>query len=273
MDNAGYTYYGEGSFFHAHADKIMGTRFDMICSGLSDTDSHLLWDEVVSLLKNGDEIFDKFCPESELSEVNESLRTKGYAELGPELCSEVNRCFDYYDSTFGLFDISRGHFSALSLDGSTLKVKGEEVDLDFGGYAKGWALKKVVEIIRDRGAKSAFVDFGGSSIYAYGDHPSGEGWLVDLPSPFDGHVVTMYSLRDEALSTSGNTPWYTGHIVNPISGQRETSRTLATVRCPDPLLAEVLSTVYMICDSSQRTEIEDRFPDVKFEKFNLDILD
>ncbi len=272
MENVGYTYYEEEKFFHAYADNIMGTRFDMLSSGLDDDVSRLLWEEVTILLKNGDEIFNRFSPESELSKVNESLRVYGSVELGPVLYEQVSNCFDYYERTLGLFDITRGYFRCLSLKGMTLSIVADsykEINLDFGGYAKGWALKRIEGIIKKYGASSAFVDFGGSSIYAFGNHPSGNGWQVDLPSPFDGHIVASYLLSNESLSTSGNTPWYSGHIINPISGQKECSRSLATVRCKDPLQAEILSTAYMVCDTSRRERLESNFPEVKFEKFNL----
>lgn len=271
MEKIGYTYYGEGCFFHSHADKIMGTRYDMIVCGLDDSASRALWQKVVDLLKGGDVVFDRFSSESEVYKVNRDLSESGSSFLSPVLGSQIKKCLDYCKRTLGLFDITRGHIGSLRLSEDLLSLETDEkgVNLDFGGYAKGWALKEIVGMLKESGVESAFVDFGGSSIYAMGSHPSGDGWLVDLPSPFDAHTVTSYALCNEALSTSGNTPWYTGHIVNPYSGEKETSRSLSTVRCADPLEAEVLSTVYMICDRDQRTEIENNFPEVKFEKFNL----
>ncbi len=271
MEKIGYTYYEEEKFFHSHADKIMGTRYDMIVSGLDDAASRTLWERVVNLLKGGDAVFDRFSSESEVFKVNRNLSEGGSSYLSPILGGQIRKCLEYSRRTLGLFDITRGHIDSIHLseDLLSLETGDNAVNLDFGGYAKGWALKEIVEILKEEAVESAFVDFGGSSIYAMGSHPSGDGWLVDLPSPFDAHTVTSYALHDEALSTSGNTPWYTGHIVNPYSGEKETSRALSTVRCSDPLDAEVLSTVYMICDQEQRTEIENNFPEVKFEKFNL----
>ena len=271
MENVRYTYYGEEKFFHSHADRIMGTRYDMIVSGLDDSASRTLWESIADLLRKGDAVFDRFSSESEVFKVNRSLSESGSSLLSPILGAQIKKCLDYSRRTSGLFDITRGHIDGIHLseDLSSIETEDNAVNLDFGGYAKGWALKGIVEILKAEGVESAFVDFGGSSIYAMGSHPSGNGWLVDLPSPFDAHTVASYALHDEALSTSGNTPWYTGHIVNPYSGEKEMSRALSTVRCSDPLDAEVLSTVYMICDQEQRTEIENNFPDAKFEKFNL----
>lgn len=77
MEKIGYTYYGEEKFFHSHADKIMGTRYDMIVSGLDDTASRTLWERVVELLKGGDAVFDRFSSESEVFKVNRNLSESG----------------------------------------------------------------------------------------------------------------------------------------------------------------------------------------------------
>lgn len=269
MQDARYTYYGDGAFFHARADRIMGTRYDMIAAGLDDGAARNLWEKVKTFLTEGDGIFNRFSPDSEVSGVNRLLSEGRKAPLGETLREETARCLDYQRRTGGLFNITRDAASGIWLEDGQLCSNDASANLDFGGYAKGWALKGILGLLEDFGVHSAFIDFGGSSIYAMGNQPSGEGWLVDLPSPFDGHTVTSYALRNEALSTSGNTPWYSGHIMNPFSGEREVSKALTTVRCADPLDAEVLSTVYMICDQSQRREIERNFPEVKFEKFNL----
>ncbi len=269
MQDARYTYYGDGAFFYARADRIMGTRYDMIAAGLDDGDARALWEKVKTFLTEGDRIFNRFSPDSEVSEVNRLLSEGQKAPLSEVLREEIGRCLEYQRRTGGLFNITRDASSEIWLEDGQLCSNDSSANLDFGGYAKGWALKGVLELLEESGVHSAFIDFGGSSIYAMGDQPSGEGWLVDLPSPFDGHTVTSYALRDEALSTSGNTPWYSGHIMNPLSGESDVSKALTTVRCADPLDAEVLSTVYMICDQRQRQEIEMNFPEVKFEKFNL----
>ena len=269
MQNAEYTYYADGAFFHARADGTMGTRFDMIVAGLEDKASRALWTEVGTLLTEGDRVFNRFSPGSEVSGVNLSLAGEHKAVLGTVLEEEIARCLDYRLRTGGLFDITRNSGAEIRLENGVLYAEDPTVNLDFGGYAKGWALKGIRKMLDRYGVRSAFVDFGGSSILAKGEHPAGNSWEVDLPSPYDGHVVARYSLHDEALSTSGNTPWYSGHILNPLSGEREVSRAVATARCADPLDAEVLSTVYMICDTCQRKMIEESFPDVEFAKYDL----
>ena len=64
---------------------------------------------------------------------------------------------------------------------------------------------------------------------------------IDLSKETTDDELEEFELRNETLSTSGNTPEYTGHIINPFTGKADESRRLSCVRMPDPLDAEVLS--------------------------------
>ncbi|MDE5622007.1 MAG: FAD:protein FMN transferase, partial [Alistipes sp.] len=100
-------------------------------------------------------------------------------------------------------------------------------------------------------------------------HPWGACWRVSLTNPWTGASLRDFELRDRALSTSGNTPAYTGHIVDPTSGRRIDGRRMATVVAEDALDAEVLSTVLMIADAERRERILARFPQASGEIYEL----
>lgn len=76
-----------------------------------------------------------------------------------------------------------------------------------------------------------------------------------------------YRLCNEALSVSGNSPGYCGHILNPISGEACCDRRLVVARCPDPLDAEVISTAIMVGDASEVKIIEANFPGIDLKMF------
>jgi thiamine biosynthesis lipoprotein len=77
------------------------------------------------------------------------------------------------------------------------------------------------------------------------------------------------TLRDKALSTSGNSPGYTGHVVNPKTGMAVEDKILTAVVCDDPLEAEVLSTTLMMADGGQRKKLRGRFPECEFGIYEL----
>ena len=131
----------------------------------------------------------------------------------------------------------------------------EETSLDFGGFAKGYALKKIGVLLREAGVGSAFVDFGNSSILGIGRHPYGPCWRVSLPDPATGNALAEFDLVDRALSVSGNTAAHTEHIVNPRTGLRDASRQIVAVVADDPLDAEVVSTAWMIAGEFDKLEV------------------
>ena len=124
-------------------------------------------------------------------------------------------------------------------------------------------------MLKRQGIKSAIVDFGHSTIMTIGCRPDGEEWMIGLPSPYDGREVARFALHDQTLSTSGNTPSYAGHIVNPQSGEQICDRALSCVVAKNPLDAEVLSTAQMIDTEEQMERIVKNFDVVMTKKYEL----
>ncbi len=246
MESPEFTYYSEKSFFHGFVKRVMGTRFDILVLGLNESKSKFLWNDVCALLSHAEKVFDRFDDSSEVSNYNLSLKDKKDIFLSKDLSEALDIAEKYNTLTDGNFDI---------------RCSGEGVD--FGGFAKGWALKQIKSMLDD--VESAFVDLGSSSILAKGHHPALDCWKVDLQSPFDGKVITSFNLKDTSLSTSGNTPSYSGHILNPMTGESVKDNMLCTVLCPDPLDAEVLSTALMVGEG----EWKNNFKDAEFKRYYL----
>jgi len=93
--------------------------------------------------------------------------------------------------------------SDLSVQGDAVTSKNPAVQLDFGGYAKGYALDRAADLLRENGIKDALVNIGGN-IMALGDH-AGRPWHVGLESPRGKGVLATIDLADgEAIGTSGD---------------------------------------------------------------------
>lgn len=267
MDN-GSEYLQELGLFRGYIPRVMGTRMDFITLGAAEEVAAPLWEEVCGMTVRLDSVFNRFSPESEVWAFN------NYGKGIPFECSDefrrlLDRAVSFWYDTEGLFDITKGKMLELQVDGNILMKSGDEVGLDFGGIAKGYVLARIMRMLQSAGVGSAFVNFGNSSILALGHHPYGDCWKVGLPSPFGGDQLREYNLRDVSLSTSGNTPGYSGHIVHPGSGKPVTDRRVAAVRGADPLVAEILSTVMMIADEGQRKRILRRYPDVEAEIIDI----
>jgi thiamine biosynthesis lipoprotein len=112
----------------------------------------------------------------------------------------------------------------LSLQGDAVTSANPAVQLDFGGYAKGYALDRAAELLRADGITNALINVGGN-IMALGDH-AGRPWHIGLDSPRGKGFVATLDLKDgEAIGTSGDYRRYYeidgkryAHIIDPRTG-------------------------------------------------------
>ena len=88
-------------------------------------------------------------------------------------------------------------------------------------------------------------------------------------NPYNQSILKEFNLKDCALSTSGNTLQYNRHIINPLTGIYNGERKASTILSPDPLEAEILSTVWMIADHRQREYIAKNFKDIQATLYDL----
>lgn len=100
----------------------------------------------------------------------------------------------------------------------------EAVQLDLGGYAKGYALDRAAEILRHRGIHNALINIGGN-ILALGQ-PGKRAWRVGIQHPRKSGALATLELHDgEAVGTSGDYQRYfmlNGkrycHLIDPRDG-------------------------------------------------------
>ena len=237
-----FEYIADGQIFHGYLPRVMGTRLEVLTIGESEEKMAGLWENLSSKALSLDAMLNRFDPASEVSILNHSDNPLEL-EMSEDLSEMVRLADEYYDRTNGLFDIVDG-----------------EGKLDFGGFAKGYFLKKCEEMLRSKGITCAFVDFGSSSILGIGKHPYGDSWKVGVVDPYTRLQVREISLNDNSMSTSGNAPTYSGHIRDPRTGAVCQGKKLVTVISENPLDAEVLSTVLMIAGDDEREQILNNFP-------------
>lgn len=259
--DTGGTYYESSKMFHGSLKNIMGTRFDILIIDQNRLESQEIWNDIVFELRRLDRIFNRFDSISETSKINREAILEP-VHVSPEMWSILRSCQIYYTRTLGLFDVTLKDFSKVLLDEKKHSVTflKKDISLDFGGYAKGYALVKIKDLIHQAGVQHCFVDFGNSSILGIGHHPYGDSWRVSIKNPYNhDEVLDEISLKDLALSVSGNTPSYTGHIVRPTSGESMKGRKVVSITSEDPLDAEVLSTVFMIANDAEKERITEDF--------------
>lgn len=93
--------------------------------------------------------------------------------------------------------------SDLAIADNRVTSANRSVQLDLGGYAKGYALDRAAAILRQMGANNALINIGGN-VMALGDK-GGTPWRVGIQHPRAAVPLATLDLRDgEAVGTSGD---------------------------------------------------------------------
>ena len=255
--------------FHGFIPHIMGTRFDILIIHSDFTLLNRIWAVIINEIEHLDKILNRFDPKSEVSRLN-SLKSQSPIPISTELEEILQLCQYYYERTFHLFDITMKDFSKIQIhDHQRISFMSPDISLDFGGFAKGYALKKIKRLIEQKDVNHAFVNFGNSSILGMGHHPYGDSWKVSFLNPYNQSLLNEFNLQNTALSTSGNTLQYTGHIMNPLTGLFNEQRKASSIISTDPLEAEILSTVWMIANKEQQQLLTENFKNIQATLYDL----
>ncbi len=122
-----------------------------------------------------------------------------------------------------LVDLAPG-MDDLEVSNGQVRSHNPAVALDFGGFAKGYALDIAIDLLHKQGVESAIVNAGGD-LCVSGDH-GGRPWRVGVRHPQGvGILAAVDALDGECLLTSGNYERYRKHdgvryphIIDPRDG-------------------------------------------------------
>lgn len=134
---------------------------------------------------------------------------------------------------------------------STVYLPDEEMSLDVGAVAKGYATKKVAETLKEAGVTSALLSLGGN-VETIGTKADGKPWRVGIQNP-DTSAAKSYlhavKLSDSCLVTSGTYQRYYEvdgvryhHIIHPDTLMPENTYDSVTILCRNSARADALST-------------------------------
>ena len=109
----------------------------------------------------------------------------------------------------------------------TIRFDVAGVELDLGGIAKGYAVDRVIDLLRKQHIAAALVSAGGSTVYGMGTPPGEDAWMVNVQDPLaPTRVAFTAALRDRALSVAGTSEKFFergrtryAHIMDPQTGR------------------------------------------------------
>lgn len=124
--------------------------------------------------------------------------------------------------------------------------------VDLSGIAKGYAIDRAAEAMRQAGVAGGLVDVGGD-LACFGRRADGEFWPVDVRNPFKPGRLAQIRIREGAVATSGNYARYVkiagkryGHIVDPRTGRPTEAVQSVTVVAPTAVTADIWATALSV---------------------------
>jgi thiamine biosynthesis lipoprotein len=238
-----------------------------------------------------------FRKDSFLSHVNRNAAA-GPVPVDPDLFELLEVCRDVHAASSGAFDVSVGFlmrqwgfhggdedssakdlhskfsilgpvaaqgavgFERVVLDGAKRTVRFERpMRLDLGGVAKGFALDRAAEMLREAGIESALLHGGTSTVVALGGPAPGESWKIGVRNPRGG-LIAAADLRGGALAVSAphgrmieRNGRMRGHLIDPATGEPAEGAALVAVVAESATLADAWSTALLVAGP-------DRFDDL-----------
>jgi thiamine biosynthesis lipoprotein len=262
----------------------MGATFTVAVYGADRAPMEAAIDATLAEAQRLDALLSNYRPESEWSMVNRTAASHPVKVSG-ELFQLLGVCLEYSGVSEGSFDItvgplmkiwgfykSSGRLAPQSEVDTALKTVGFRhvhldvaartvsfdapgVEIDPGGIGKGYAVDRMVEILKQKGVTRAFVAGSDSSVYGLGA-PPGEprGWQVSIRDPKNSRrSVAQVYLKDASLSTSGSYEKFFqaggrtySHIMDPRTGYPAQGTVSVSVVAPRTIDSEAWAKPYFI---------------------------
>jgi thiamine biosynthesis lipoprotein len=262
----------------------MGATYTVALYGEDRVAMEAAVDAALNEAQRLDRLLSNYRPESEWSVVNRTAAGRP-VKVSPELFRLLSECVDYSRESEGAFDItvgplmkiwgfykSSGHLAPKSevraaltkigyrhihLDAAAQTVWFDRagVEMDPGGIGKGYAVDRMVEVLKAKGCERALVAGSNSSIYGLGAPPEEpQGWEVNIRDPKNPRrgVAKVY-LKDMSLSTSGSYEKFFeadgrtySHIMDPRTGYPAQGTVSVSVVAPRTIDSEVWAKPYFV---------------------------
>ena len=272
------------------SDYLLGTLVSVKIYDFGETDKSVI-DDCFSIIKKYEQIFSYNDPNSELSALNKAA-FNNHVKVSDELFDIVFKSLSYCKKTNGAFDIGLGklieiwdkatiletppdfkdisdfigfkafeHIVISEID-KTVMYTDERVSIHLGACAKGYLEDIALLFLKEKGVKSAILDFGGS-ITALGDK-TGEPFHIGISDPVnDNELVGEIMISDKSVVTSGDYRRYFmyeeikyHHILDSNTAYPASSDINGvSVICDSAFIGDCLSTASYVLGSEKGIEL------------------
>ena len=267
----------------SYSEMKMGSAFNLIIVSADSNKANHLARKSYELVDSLNHIFSNYDSSSELSKINASAGLLPY-KMSRAMLDLVQKSQYAYIQSKGAYDISIGPLSSLWRNARKAKLFPEastvlatkklvglnqvkinkrlgtiflpnaNMQLDFGGIAKGYIAQWVINFLKANGIQQALVDAGGDIVMS-GPPLNQQGWLigVNLPETTDQLLNKKLQLSNCSVATSGDVYQFIeykgvkySHIINPLTGYGVTNLRNVTIIAKTGATADWLATACSI---------------------------
>lgn len=263
---------------HHKVVKLMGSRFEITAI---HTDAQTAWDGInagIAEITRIEKLISSWDPNSQTSAINMQAGREP-VKVDAELFNLIKRGIRISELTNGAFDMSYASMDRIWKFDGTMKVLPEseivakaaskigfrnielnEADqtvflkqvgmkIGFGAIGKGYAAQKAKEKMKALGIEGGVVNAAGD-LMAWGKDEGNKDFKVGIADPKDKDQIMSWLVVDNgAIVTSGDYERFAmfngkryAHIIDPRTGYPTTGIKSVTIICPNPELADALST-------------------------------
>ena len=260
--------------------QMMGTIIQMTAVGMPPDQARPALDAALDEMQRLDGLLSEWKPDSDVSKVNEAAGREP-VHVGPELLDNVRVGLQVARWSDGAFDLSwaalRGlylfqpgqervptdkelkehlklvNYRDIVLDekNQTVFLRRKGMQLGLGGIAKGYALEKAANLLRERGVQNYMI-FGGGQVLVNG-HKGDRAWRVGVQHPRMNDYFGFVEAEGGSIATSGDYEhafikdgkrWH--HIIDLRTGRPVQHTASVTVVSDSAFYADAIDTALFI---------------------------
>ncbi len=266
-------FYGQSTKLHSDSQFAMDTFMSYKLYGIN---AKKAIEEIKTYVSDLDKKLSLYRKNSEISQINENAG-KDYVKVSDEtfeILSDAKKLCEYSNGNLDItiapltklwnitsenpkvpnskdIDIKKAlvNYNDIILDKSTnsVKLRREGQEIDLGGFAKGYACEKAVEICEKYGVKSGVVSIGGN-VAIIGKKPINVS--ITVPEINKSGTFAKVEIKNNIIATSGGYERYFEengiiyeHIINPYTGYPAESDLISvSVISKEGIITDALST-------------------------------
>ena len=262
--------------------QMMGTWAEITVYSQDAKSANIAIESALDAMTEVDSLMSVYNQDSEISEVNRQAGQKAVS-VSPQTFFVVKSAIHYSEISYGAFDITispllrswgffrkQGHippqeeinrkralvnYKLIELDSENKRIKllKNDMTLDLGGIAKGYAVDQAVEKLRAAKVGNVLVNLSGN-MYAMGHPKDKKAWHIAVRHPRQKEkLLGFLKLQEQAIATSGDYEKFFihdgkkySHIINPRTGYPVSDVASVTIIAQTAMEADALSTAVFV---------------------------